>query len=59
LKGTAANMSAPAVQSLAARIEALGRSGEMAQAGKLMVQLREQVDRCLEFTRQAIEPVNV
>jgi HPt (histidine-containing phosphotransfer) domain-containing protein len=59
LKGTAANMSAPAVQSLAARIEALGRAGEMAQAGELMVQLREQVDRCLDFTRQAIEPVNV
>jgi PAS domain S-box-containing protein len=52
LKGTAANLSAPAVQRVAAEIEALGKAGSLSEAERLIETLRTEVDRCLAFVRR-------
>ena len=52
LKGTAANLSAPAVQRVAAEIESLGKAGSLSEAQRLIESLRTEVDRCLEFVKR-------
>jgi PAS domain S-box-containing protein len=49
LKGTAGMMSAGALQTLAARIEAAGGDGDLAQAASLADELRGEVQRCLRY----------
>jgi two-component system sensor histidine kinase/response regulator len=52
LKGTAANLSAPAVQRVAAEIESLGKAGSLSEAERLIEGLRTEVARCLEFVKR-------
>jgi HPt (histidine-containing phosphotransfer) domain-containing protein len=52
LKGTAANLSAPAVQRAAAEIEAVGKAGSFSEAERLVETLRAEVARCIEFVRR-------
>jgi HPt (histidine-containing phosphotransfer) domain-containing protein len=55
LKGTAANLSATRVRSIAARLEELGKAGELSDAGQLVNDLRTEVRRCLAYIPQAVE----
>jgi CheY-like chemotaxis protein/HPt (histidine-containing phosphotransfer) domain-containing protein len=52
LKGTAANLSAPSVQRVAAEIEALGKAGSLSEAERVVEALRAEVARCVEFIRR-------
>jgi HPt (histidine-containing phosphotransfer) domain-containing protein len=56
LKGTAANLSAPAVQRLAAEIEKLGAAGSLSDVERTLAQLQKEVDRCVVAVRQLSEP---
>jgi Amt family ammonium transporter len=49
LKGSAGTMGAEAVRTLAARIEAAGGDGDVAQAASLADELRGEVQRCLRY----------
>jgi len=53
LKGTAANLSAPSVQRLAARIEVLGNASALTEAQRLADELREELNRCIAAIPQA------
>jgi signal transduction histidine kinase/DNA-binding response OmpR family regulator len=53
LKGSAANLSAIAIQGLAAEIERLGREGELAAAGELLDRLGDEINRCIAYTATA------
>ena len=48
LKGIAANISAEALRSSAARLEQAARAGEIDKAGVLVQQVHAQVERCLQ-----------
>jgi ammonium transporter, Amt family len=54
LKGSAANLAAPAVRAAAAEIETLSRAGDVAQAEEALQCLRAEVERCLAYIPQAI-----
>jgi ammonium transporter, Amt family len=54
LKGSAANLAAPAVRSVAAEIETLSRAGDAAQVEEALRRLRAEVERCLAYIPQAI-----
>jgi HPt (histidine-containing phosphotransfer) domain-containing protein len=48
LKGVAANISAEALRTCAARLEQAARAGQLDKAGVLVQQVHAQVDRCLQ-----------
>jgi signal transduction histidine kinase/CheY-like chemotaxis protein/HPt (histidine-containing phosphotransfer) domain-containing protein len=54
LKGSAANLAAPAVRAVAAEIETLSRAGDAAQAEEALRRLRAEVERCLAYIPQAV-----
>ena len=56
LKGTAANLSASAVQQIAARIEALGHAGTLNEVERLVTELRAQVERCIGAIGPSVIP---
>ena len=58
IKGSAANLSATAVQRVAEELEALGRAGDVAAADRLVAELRAEADRCVAFieSRKARRP---
>jgi CheY-like chemotaxis protein/HPt (histidine-containing phosphotransfer) domain-containing protein len=58
LKGSAANLAAPAVRAVAAEIEAMGRAGDVSQAQDALQRLQREVDRCLAYIPQAIASLN-
>ncbi len=58
LKGSAGMMGAEAVQTLAARIEATGREGDLAQAASLADELRGEVQRCLRYLPELREKIS-
>ncbi len=47
-KGVAANLSAQSLRDLAARLEAMGRAGELNGASECLEQLQAELDRCLK-----------
>ena len=49
LKGAAAVMAAEPVRELAARIEAMGKAGDLAEVASLAKQLRDEAGRCLRL----------
>jgi signal transduction histidine kinase/CheY-like chemotaxis protein/HPt (histidine-containing phosphotransfer) domain-containing protein len=52
LKGSAANMSAPAVGELAQKIESLAKSGQGEDLQSQLNQLECEIDRCVRFVRE-------
>ena len=58
LKGTAANLSAVAVQQAAAEVEALGKSGVLTEADRLLGELRAEVERCIAVIERHCELQN-
>jgi HPt (histidine-containing phosphotransfer) domain-containing protein len=53
LKGAASNIAAGRLQSLALKLEDLGRSGELARAGELLEQLTLEARECREMLEAA------
>jgi HPt (histidine-containing phosphotransfer) domain-containing protein len=49
LKGSAGMLGAAGLSEIAARIEAAGRSGDLADSAPLAAQLRDEAQRCLQF----------
>ena len=49
LKGAAGTLGAEALRTLAAKIEATGREGDLAQAASLVEELRGEAQRCLRY----------
>ena len=54
LKGALANLSARRAAGLAARLEALGASGSLAEAGELLPQLEGEIDEALRALDAAV-----
>jgi Amt family ammonium transporter len=55
LKGTAANLSAPAVQRVASDLEQLGNEGRLGEVESLVHELRREVERCVAFIEQTTQ----
>jgi two-component system, sensor histidine kinase and response regulator len=56
LKGLAANFDATRVTDAAARLEEIGRSGHLSEAGKVLVPLRRAVSELLEVMEGQVAP---
>jgi signal transduction histidine kinase/DNA-binding response OmpR family regulator/HPt (histidine-containing phosphotransfer) domain-containing protein len=55
LKGAAANLSAQSLQSIAAKIETMGRSDDLQQINEALQELEDQVQACLDYIPQGNE----
>ena len=59
LKGSAGNLSATQVQKIAARLEALGKTGTLEGATECLESLREEIRRCTEYLPTLMERTKV
>jgi signal transduction histidine kinase/CheY-like chemotaxis protein/HPt (histidine-containing phosphotransfer) domain-containing protein len=59
LKGAAGMAAAAGVQKLAGRLEELGRAGDLDQAEQYLAQLRDEVQRCVQFIAETSKEMSV